>query len=483
MQLERRILGNATSLGVSAIIDQLANFGFVILVARGFGREVFAQYALSMAIGALACIVVGGGSISLLVRSSAQDRLRSLRMLTAILPFQALTGVIVWLAMLAFGFLFAMSSVELAILGCIVGHLIIVRITAMLLTQLQGQERMTIVAAVQVGRSILALAGGLALALTTRSAVASVSAMPIASVAFLFYASLAVRRELGPIAYKWDPEAAWQVAMQAAPFFWIAALATAGERLGVLMLRAMQGSDALATFASGERIINAAAILYSPLTAASLPAASRLALSDSTRHQEISNRVARLVMLVVLPAATILFLFSDDIIELLFGSEFGSSAPILRIIACVLVIRAVSSIQQMGAVSTGRQGDVLAGRICALVLLLIFGPPLIWTLGPLGLAYTMLGAEIGYAATMQIRLRRAAITISPLHSSRATMLACAFTLVAGTLAADVDLSFRAVLVAGCLTAGFWGFGALRPHDLRYFIEVLKTKRPDYLGPD
>lgn len=483
MQLERRILGNATSLGVSAIIGQLANFGFVILVARGFGREIFAQYALSMAIGALACILVSGGTILLLVRSGAQDMPRGLGMVAAILPFQAVTGVVVWLATLALGFALAMSAEELSILACIVGHHVIIRITAVLLTQLQGQERMSIVAAVDVGRSILALAGGLALALTTGNAVAGISAMPVASSVFLLYTGVTVHRELGPIAWKWDPGAAWQVAMQALPFFWIAALATANERLGILMLRVIQGGDALATFASGERIITAAAILYSTLTAASLPAASRLALTDGTRHLELSNRVARLVLLIVLPAATAMFLFSADIIGLLFGSEYASSAPILKIIAGILVIRAISSVQDMTALSAGRQDDVVAGRIAALILLLILGLPLIRIAGPLGLAYAMLGAEVGYAATVRVLIRRAGVTISPLRPSRATLAACGLTLIVGMAAADLHLLPRTMLALGCLVAGLWAFRAVRPHDLRYLLAVLRTKRSDYPGTD
>jgi O-antigen/teichoic acid export membrane protein len=483
VQLERRILGNATSMGVSAVIGQLANFGFVILLARGFGRDIFAQYALSMAIGALACVLVSFGSISLLVRSSAQDISRGLEMLRAILPVQVLMGLIVWVATLALGVILSMTAVELSILGCIVGHHVIIRITAVLLTPLQGQERMDIVAVIQVGRNVLALATGVTLALTTGSAVASVSAMPIASIVFLVYASAKVQGLLGPIAWKWDPKAARHVVMQALPFLLIVALSTGNQRLGVLMLSVIQGNDALATFASGERIITSAAVLYTMLTVATLPAASRLALSDSPRHHELVNRVARLVMLVVLPAAITLVLFSDDIIGLLFGSEFATSAHILRIVAWVLVIRAVSSIQEMAAISTERQRVIVIGRSYGLVLLLLLGLPLIWMAGPFGLAFAMLGAEIGYVATLQVLLRRAAVAISPLSSSLRTVAACGFTLVVGMIAANLDLLPRAVLLVGCVIAGLWGFGAVRPHDLRYLLTILRTKRADYLGID
>ncbi len=480
MQLERRVLGNAASLGVGAVLSQLANFGFVILVARGFGREIFAQYALSMAIGGLACLLVSFGSISLLVRSSAQDLSRSIEMLRSVLPFQIIVGLGIWIVILALGVVFSSTIENLIILGCIVAHHIIIRITAVLLSQLHGQERMHIVAAVKVGRNIATLAAGVALALTTGSAVAGVSAMPVASIFFLLYSGLKVRSLLGPITWRWDPRGAWNVATQAFPFFLIVAVTAACDRMGLLMLSVIQDSDSLATYASGERIITAAAILYSMLTAASIPAASRLALADRARHQKLVNRVARVVFLAVLPAATMLFLFSADIIVFLFGSEFTTSAPVLRIVAWVLVIRGINSVQTMGAVSAGRQRDVLTGRSCALVLLLVLGPPLIWAAGPVGLACTMLGAEMGYAAILHGLLQRAGIGTSPVRSSRATVAACGVTLVVGIISMNLDLISRIALMSGCIVAGLWIFGAVRKHDMKYLFAILKTKRSDYL---
>ena len=150
----------------------------------------------------------------------------------------------------------------------------------------------------------MTLAVGVALAVATGSAIAGVSAMPVASCFFLLYSGYKVRSVLGPVTWKWDPRGAWNVARQAFPFFLIVAVTTACDRLGPLMLIAIQDPDSLATFASGERIITVAAILYSMLTAASVPAASRLALTDGERQRKLASRIARIVLLAVVPAAT-----------------------------------------------------------------------------------------------------------------------------------------------------------------------------------
>lgn len=481
MQLERRILGNATALGLSAILGQLANFGFVVLVARGFGRDVFAQYAFSMAAGALICVLVTFGSIPLLIRASAQDRSGGLDMLTAVLPFNIFVGSVVWAGTILSGFVYSLTSEQLTILGCIVAHHVIIRITAVLQSQLQGQERMDLVARTQVGRSVLALALGVVFALTTRNAVAGVSAMPIASIVFLFYAGAMMKNVLGPIQWKWDPIGAWGVVRQALPFLLIVALATGNERLGILMLYALQNADSVATFATSERIISAAAIFYAMLTAATLPLATRFAQTDTEQYRILINKIARLINLAVLPLATLLFLFSDDVIALLFGDGFSTSAPILRVIALVFVVRAVSAIQEMAAVSSERQRVVVLGRIAGLVCLLILGPPLIYIEGPIGLAYAMVGAELGYATATHILLSRVGVRIAPLNASLRTATACSVVIAVGGLSNDLGLLLRALIVGGCLVAGLWGFGAVSVQDIKYLLAVAKTKRPQGTG--
>ena len=467
------------SLGLSALIGQVANFGFVILVARGFGRDVFAQYALSMAIGALICTVVSFGSTHLLVRSSAQSSAHGLEMLGVILPVQWILGIGIFAITIASGFLANMSVDNLCILASIVAHHVIFRITAVLVAQLQGMERMDIVAALRISRSLVTLIAALIIAFTTKNPILAVASMPITSFLVLLSAAAIVRHLVGPLNLRWDQAAAWHIAIQAFPFFIIAMLTAAGNRIGILILSAFHGNDGVATYASGERIITAVAVLYSMLTGATLPAVSRLAPIDPERHSEVVNRLVRIVMLFVLPAATLLFLFSGDIIALLFGQEFISSVPILKIVSGVLVARSIISVQAMLAVSIGRQRDVLVGRVVEVTLLVLVGLPLIRAVGPIGLAYTVLVAEFGQAAVLYVLLHRAGTMFSLPRLAGATVASCAITLVLGALLPALHVIPRVLLIVGCMFSALWLLGAIRRHDIMYFLAIIKTDRSNH----
>jgi len=482
VQIERRVLGNAASLGIGAVIGQLANFGFVILVARGFGRDVFAQYALSMAIGGLACILVSFGSISLLTRCSAQDLPRSIDMLKSVLPVQAAIAIVLWVLVVATASFFVPSLESLVLLALIAAHHIILRINSVLLAQLHGQERMQTMAAVKVGRSVAMLAAGSALAFTTGNAVLGIAAMPVTAALFLFYSYAKLTALTGPLGWQWDPAGAWEVAKQSFPFFLIIMVTAACDRLGPLMLSAIQSPDALATYATGERIITAAAILYTMMTAASVPAASRFAVSDRERFTGLINRITRIVCLAMLPTASVLFLFSDEIIALMFGREFTSSAPVLRIVAWLLAVRGINSVQAMAAVSLSRQRDVLVSRWAALAIIVLLGPLLIWRVGAAGLAWIMLVAETAFSAVLHVKLRRIGISLALLRPAGATLLACAAALGAGLLSATMGTPVRIAVVVSTMAAALWLFGAVHGHDLRYLRQILKTRRSDSLEP-
>jgi O-antigen/teichoic acid export membrane protein len=482
VQVERRVLGNAVSLGVGAILGQFANFGFVILVARGFGREVFAQYALYMVIGGFACLPVSFGSISLLTRCSAQDLPASIEMLKSVLPIQLGIAILVWILVVAAALLFSPTVESLVILGCIVAHHIILRITSVLLALLQGQERMQTVAAVKVGQSVAMLGAGAALAFMTGNAMAGISAMPLTAMLFLLYTHDKLKGVIGAVDWRWDPRGAWDVAKLSFPLFLIIVVTVACDRLGTLMLGAIQSPDALATYASGERIITAAAILYTMLTAASVPAASRFALSERERFTSLANRITRIVCLATLPLSTVLFLFSNDIIVFMFGGEFATSAPVLRIVAWILVVRGINSVQAMAAVAASRQRDLLLARGVALAIIASLGSIVIWKFGATGLAWLMLVAETAYSAVLHLRLRRVGISLSPLRPASATLVACAVALAAGILSQDMSLPARIAVAAPIMLAGLWIFGAVRSHDLRYLQAILKTQRSDHQEP-
>ncbi len=107
METERKILSNTLLLATGQLIAQLANFGFVILLARSFGASTLGLYSLAMSIGALSGIFVGFGTNSLARKEIARDPRTDRDVIGKVFPLQILAGIAVLAILGSAGYLLA----------------------------------------------------------------------------------------------------------------------------------------------------------------------------------------------------------------------------------------------------------------------------------------------------------------------------------------------------------------------------------------
>ena len=96
-RVERRVLINTAVLGVGEAVGQLANFAFVVLLARRYGVEVFGWYSFAMALGAVLAVFVSLGGTGYETRELARDRVRAQTIFDTLRSVQMESGLIVWL--------------------------------------------------------------------------------------------------------------------------------------------------------------------------------------------------------------------------------------------------------------------------------------------------------------------------------------------------------------------------------------------------
>ena len=73
MHVERRVLINTAVLGTGEVVGQLANFAFVVLLARTYGVEIFGWYSFAMALGAVLSVFVSVGGTGYVTRELARE--------------------------------------------------------------------------------------------------------------------------------------------------------------------------------------------------------------------------------------------------------------------------------------------------------------------------------------------------------------------------------------------------------------------------
>lgn len=462
-------------LGTGAFMAQLSNFVFVIMIARAFGSGFLGQYSMSMAISALAAVFVSFGTLQMLVRDIGRNTSDGGDLLRVLFPLQVGLAIIALVAVTTIGHATGFRHDELSVLAMIAGYQILVRLSNILLSETKGRQHMMVAAFVRAGTPAMVLATSAVLLSLSGTAVVTIAAMPISAFVFFVVSAVSAIRLGGPLHAQWNSGAIIHALRQTAPFFLIQLLATAYDRIGIVILGVLATQSVVGEFAAGERIIAALGVIVIVLTSAALPALSHLAATDSARLIRMASRLIRLSWLVSLPMTTGLILFSDDIIRIIFGESYLSSALVLKIASLLMVLRALRAVLDPLAIATGQQSTVAKARAVALAILLVTAPVFIGFIDAVGLAAAMVTAEAGLVLILVFRL--AAIERLPplLRPAINVGIACLLMFVVGTLSGGLAPAYSILLTTLTGIAGMGLFGAITNADFQLLRSLFRDK--------
>jgi O-antigen/teichoic acid export membrane protein len=477
MRVERRLLGNVAVLGAGEFVAQLANFLFVIIIARAFGPELLGHYSLSMAVTAIVVVFVSFGTIQLHVRNIGRNADDGGQLLRTLFPVQVGLAIVAWIAIVSAGVLSQLGATEVGLLAAIAGYQILVRMTGILLTEPKGRQQMNPVAVVHAGTPILILCVASILLWMNSGPLAALWVMPVCAFIFAIYAARTAIRLGGPLRSRWDAGAFVGGLKQARPYFAVMLLTSAYERLGVIILGIFASRVVVGEFAAGERIVAALGVLISVVTTAALPALSSLAANDKSRLIQVANRLIRVAWLVSLPVASVISLFSAEIIHLVFGEAYAGSSIVLAIASILLVIRAIRAVLAPMAMATGRPGDLALARAAALVALVFGAPFLITWYGAKGLAGTMVLSEVILLTVLSSRLAAAGYLPRLIGPALRVIGACGAAIAVGLYGVGWPLLPRVAVTLTVGLLGLWMFRAIRTADIQFFLDLARKKNP------
>jgi O-antigen/teichoic acid export membrane protein len=193
---------------------------------------------------------------------------------------------------------------------------------------------------------------------------------------------------------------------RSAPFYGSAIAAYLYQRVDVLLLGALAGVAATGEYAAAYRILEGTFLVPTAVVAAFLP--SWTARRSRGAPQGASPVVPILVCVGVLVAIE-LVLARGFIVDLLFGGEYASAAPVLAILALSVPIFYANIALVWIAYSQGREGRVATLGVAALISNVALNVVLIPALDGVGAAIATVVTEavicVGYAITLDLHRR------------------------------------------------------------------------------
>jgi O-antigen/teichoic acid export membrane protein len=176
-------------------------------------------------------------------------------------------------------------------------------------------------------------------------------------------------------------------------------------------------------------------------------------------------RCLKLLTVATVPLATLIGIFAEDIVGMVFGSEFLPASVALQVLAWTLPIRGAQWLLGSQLAALDRQAQMAKARSIGLGSFLTLTPLLILGAGLTGLAWAVLICDALQFALYWRLLRR--LRFAPPLSRAVLPPACAALggIVVAGLSVDLPLLPRVLVVALALASGLWIFGAIRPRDL------------------
>jgi O-antigen/teichoic acid export membrane protein len=475
METERRILRSTSILFAARFVSQLANFGFVILFARAYGPALFGEYTFALSLGSILAIFVSMGTNGWLLRSASRNPSEWQPMAGLLFPGQVLLAAVTWLVAGAVAVLLGANGGNLGIIVIITLFQLLIPIWTLFAIGFTATERMGYAAIADAGSRLLILLGaGLAMMLGA-SVEFSLLAFPLSALLVLIVLARLATTEFGKPALRIDQRAYLSLLREALPFFLNIGLTVAYTRIGILILRATNTADEVGVFASADRLVMAASILYATFAQAVYPAMVRLFGHDKAAFSQLVHRSTRLVVLVCLPLATLLSLFAGDIINILFGNLFHDASRILQLVAWLIALRGISAILINIAIAIDRQNLVVRSNVIGLAVLVAASLALTPGYGAVGLAVAMLVAQLVKSSAIYLMLRPSGHLPELGRIGLPVASACALAAVLAVVLADASVLVRSATVCAAGLALLYLFRGVRTEDFVYAYRVLSTR--------
>ena len=475
LETQKRLFGNTVLLSGGDGVAQLANFVFVVALARTFGRDLLGVYAFAMAVGALLSVFVSLGTHRLVLRKLSREPERTTEAVGALLAFQAGMAVALVAAVhLAAQWLDA-SPLMVRAVTLLAGFHVLLRLTQLFVLGYTAREKMGPAAVVAAAERItVLLLGGLAMAWGA-GAELTLASMPAAALLILIVTGTYAARRFGRPRLRFQRAEIADYLRQASPFFHVIVLAALYLRLGIIYLTVLGGEAETGLFTSAEKLVAAAGMVQIMFSAALFPVVSRLWNGQREQFADLMQRAGRLILFLTLPIATLLALFAQDIVRILYGDTFSDAAAVLAAVAWVLVLRGIWQLLATAGQAADRPRLLVAGRGLGLAVLTLASLVLIPPYGAMGLVAAMLAAEIASVALLHVLLQRAGVPVMGFGSALRVVPACLLAAGLAYLTADLALWLRLGAVAGGGAAALWLFGAIRSHDLTYLRAIADSR--------
>lgn len=359
----RRIAANTAWLFSEKVVGRLLTFLLMVVLARALGTVGFGKLNFANSFAALFIFLADMGIGTLITRDMAANRDEAAayfgKSVVLMAPLIALAAVVITTAAL----IAEVPEDTFYLIFLFAGYQLLKNLGAVYTAVFKAFERMQYAAGVLLVERVLLLAFCL-LALRSSSTLIGVGLAYLVAGALFFVLTVTLvhARFIVP-EYRVKPEHFKYMVRQGFPLAVVAVLSLLYFNIDMIMLGKLRGEASVGVYGAAYRLFFTFATFFNPLLTAAFPAMSRLYQeTDGARLARAYRSSVKFLLGASIPLAVGGAMLSEGIIDFIYGSEFGASAPVFRWFSLIIFVAYLNSVNCYFLTSIKRQG-ILAKAI------------------------------------------------------------------------------------------------------------------------
>jgi O-antigen/teichoic acid export membrane protein len=331
--VKKTVVKNFSILLVGQIISMIFSTAFVIICARYLGDVRFGKYAFA---SSFALMFSSLGALNLQTKAArdvAQDRSRTMKYLSNLMPLTVILGVVVFVLSVAVLLMMRRPS-DLTVFTLIFSGVIVFQImTAGLRWWFQAYQKL------EYDALLVGLLSPLKLCLALVVFVLGGGLVPLAMIIvganflILVLAYYVTKRKFSHIRWELDLRFWREFIVKNIPFSLSIIFAAIFGNIDRILLSLMKGDAITGWYSAAFQAVTPMKVIPAVFSMAILPVFAERYVLHKEEFNRLIEKSLRYMLIIVFPLAIAISLLAEKIMLLLFGSEFMNGATALSILA------------------------------------------------------------------------------------------------------------------------------------------------------
>jgi O-antigen/teichoic acid export membrane protein len=406
MKRSSRLFRNTFFMALAQISNPFLSMIFILVLAHGRGTSGLGGYTTVLTLYSIFTLCSTLGLNELIIRDVAADRSRAGRAFSNLFWIGTGSSVFFILVMVLTAALLHYDR-SLFYSACVLS-LALPFYTLGMYSQalLQSFERMEYCSIILIGETLwkvfigtVALRMGLGLQWI-------MVILVLASAQSCILGLIFVRKHLIPLSFGFDWPMVREYLRQAPTFLSLSLVVLIYWSTDIMMLSKMRSMEEVGLYSAGYRLLTIAKGLVHSYVMAVFPVMSSQYETSKDSFRRSCMRSVKFLLIVTIPAAGIVSLWSKEIIQLLYGSAFTGAAATLRILICPIVLFPIANLFGNALIASHHQKADLAINGVSALLNVVLNAFLIRRYGYYGAALATLISIVLYVFLQSIAVRK-----------------------------------------------------------------------------